>query len=387
MNTNSVDKLNNELNCNLLKTYDKIEKTFLPLFTEAINEFWETGIDCKLVEISEEQGIFFLGSEYFVTKVKLTKNEQIIIRLSKETVQVFLDMALGYNPVFEFEKITELEAKILSTFSNYIYEKFSPEIFSEEEKTELTGDLHLTFFLKDLTENPARIIISIPKSFIKFKEIPLGEDRFKIEDYSEVNTKAGFYIGSTSSPLNDVKNIEKEDIIMLENSNINNMMLRFNGEEIGFTVSPEPALIVSFNNNEGNRTMSKSDNIWDNILVDISAEFEGVKVSLGEIKQISEGLVVDMGSLYENKVFLKVENKTIAEGELVIINDRYGVRVEKLIEENNDNENISDERTEEVLSEETENTEENISEENIQQEEENNEDFDYKDFDVDDENI
>ena len=40
--------------------------------------------------------------------------------------------------------------------------------------------------------------------------------------------------------------------------------------------------------------MSKSDNIWDNILVDISAEFEGVKISLGEIKQISEGLVVDI---------------------------------------------------------------------------------------------
>ena len=108
MDTNSVEKQNNELNYNLLKTYNGIEKTLSPLLGIALNEFWETGIEYKLVEISENQGIFFSGSEYFVTKIKLTKDEQIVIRLSKETVQVLLDMALGYNSDFNFENITEL---------------------------------------------------------------------------------------------------------------------------------------------------------------------------------------------------------------------------------------------------------------------------------------
>ena len=389
MNTNSVDKLNNKQEFNLFKTYDRIDKMFSDLLGEALNEFWEMGIDYKLVEISEQQGFFFLGNEYFVTGVKLTKNEQAVIRLSKETVQILLDIVLGYNPNFEFEKITELEAKILTAFSNFIYEKISQNLLPQNEKSDLEGNLYLTFILKNLAETSAKIIISIPKSFISAEEISAEKERFCISDFPEVNTTAGFYIGSTSLPLNDIKNIEKEDIIILENSNINNMTLCFNDEKIGFTVSPEPALIVSFDNDEGNKTMSKSDNIWDNILVDITAEFEGVKISLGEIKQISEGLVVDMGSLYGNKVFLKVENKTIAEGELVIINDRYGVRIENIIDnKDNDEDDIPAEEDDEVLSDDTdENNEDLPEEENEPQEEENNEDFDYKDFDVEDENI
>lgn len=395
MNTNSVEKINRESDCNLLKTYNKIEKTFSSLMGEALNEFWEMGIDYKLVEVSEEQGFFFSGSEYFVTRIKLEKDEQFVIKISKETVQILLDMVLGFNPNFEFEKITELEAKILKAFSNFVYEKFSAELFTTEEKTDLTGNLNFTFFLKNLTETPSKILISIPKSYIKFEEVICEEEKFSLDDFPEINTTAGFYIGSTALPLNDIKNLEKEDIIILENSNINNMTLLFGDEKAGFTVSPEPALIVSFDNDEGNKTMSKSDNIWDNIQVDITAEFEGVKISLGEIKQISEGLVIDMGSLYENKVFLKVEDKKIAEGELVIINDRYGVKVEKIINEDNseDEDFNSDEETdtEDFNDDENEdfNSEDNEENEDIEEnsEEENNEEFDYKDFDVDDENI
>lgn len=390
MNTNSVEKSNNESNFNLLKLYTNIKETFSDLLGEALNEFWEIGIDYKLIEISEEQGFFFLGSEYFVTRIKLSKDEQFVIRLSKETVQVLLDMALGYNPDFKFEKITELEAKILTAFSNFIYEKFSQKINSYEEQTDLAGELYLTFFLKNLTDTPSKIIVSIPKSFLKIEEIFPGEEHFGLSDFPKVKTTASFYVGSTTLPLNDIKNLEKEDIIILEHSNINNMTLCFEREKIGFTVSPEPALIVSFDNDEGSKTMSKSDNIWDNIQVDITAEFEGVKISLGEIKQISEGLVVDMGSLYENKVFLKVENKTIAEGELVIINDRYGVRVDNIIDDKTQEDNITEQDNENDANEDVDdndNSFEEKEEEENSQSEENNEEFDYKDFDVDDENI
>ena len=40
-----------------------------------------------------------------------------------------------------------------------------------------------------------------------------------------------------------------------------------------------------------------------------------------------EGLVVDISSVYNNTVSLKVGDKLIAKGELVIINDRYGVKI------------------------------------------------------------
>ena len=72
-------------------------------------------------------------------------------------------------------------------------------------------------------------------------------------------------------------------------------------------------------------------NLWDSIEVEMNAQFDTVKITLGELKNIEEGLVVDLTSIYDNKVTLSVEDKPIARGELVIVNDRYGVKIEEVI--------------------------------------------------------
>jgi len=123
-------------------------------------------------------------------------------------------------------------------------------------------------------------------------------------------------------------------------------------------------------------------NMWDSIQIEVGAEFEKVKMSLGDLKQISEGLVMDIGSVYENKINLKVEEKIIANGELVIINDRYGVRINEVFAEENVSDTIG-ENPESNLDEMMD-TEEEVPQENA---EGNNEDFDYSNFDIEDENI
>ena len=87
-------------------------------------------------------------------------------------------------------------------------------------------------------------------------------------------------------------------------------------------------------------------------------------------------------------MYLKVENKPVAEGELVIINDRYGVKVNKII--NDDKDVSTTENIEEQVMEEPQEIQQNIEESSELQQDvssENSDEFDYKDFDVDDENI
>lgn len=105
-------------------------------------------------------------------------------------------------------------------------------------------------------------------------------------------------------------------------------------------------------------------NLWDSIQVDMSAEFDKVKVPLGELKSIEEGLIVDICSVYDNKVSLKVGGKVVASGGLVIINDRFGVRIENISESN---------PAQEYNQQESEGGENQPSE-----------DFDYSDFEVED---
>ena len=95
---------------------------------------------------------------------------------------------------------------------------------------------------------------------------------------------------------------------------------------------------------------------------EIAAEFDKVKLTLGELKSIEEGLIVDLCSVYDNKISLKVGGKTVALGELVIINDRFGVRIENV----SSNEEPAP-QVQEQYEEEAQNSEE---------------DFDYSDFEV-----
>ena len=107
-------------------------------------------------------------------------------------------------------------------------------------------------------------------------------------------------------------------------------------------------------------------NLWDSIQVDMTAEFDKVKLSLGELKSIEEGLIVDLCSVYDNKISLKVGGKTVALGELVNINDRFGVKIEKV--QDGDSAPSAPQ-----------------GEEPVQAGENAEEDFDYSDFEVEEE--
>ena len=102
-----------------------------------------------------------------------------------------------------------------------------------------------------------------------------------------------------------------------------------------FKVNPEPSIMIDaqrdddeseFENEKGDY-MPDNKSMWDDIQIEVSAEFKRVKMTLGELKQISKGLVIDLGPIMNNEISLLVENKTVAKGELVIINDKYGVKV------------------------------------------------------------
>ena len=101
---------------------------------------------------------------------------------------------------------------------------------------------------------------------------------------------------------------------------------------------------------------------------------------------------MDIGSVYDNKIDLKVEDKIVASGELVIINDRYGVRVNEIFTEEKDtasnNAQIAQESPDQLQIEQDDAPQTEIQPPPAQGDEEfNEEDFDYSDFDVDEEDI
>ena len=157
-------------------------------------------------------------------------------------------------------------------------------------------------------------------------------------DFMDCLVDANILIGTTAFPVADIKHLEPGDVVLFEKSNSSEMTLLMPDREMKFKIKPNSRIVEPYDTVTGiggveDNSMNES-NLWDSIQVDMSAEFDKVKVPLGELKSIEEGLIVDLCSVYDNKVSLKVSGKLVASGNLVIINDRFGVRIEQVSQSN-----------------------------------------------------
>lgn len=378
-----VDEKPKEKNI-LFDQYNWFNRTYTSTIQKAGDTFFSDLFSFSLISLSENMNALFQGDEYFVTKIRIDKSHDVFFRLSNDSVKNILDSILGKAKKFNLSQLTELEAKIISSFNDFlfnnIFETFLP--LQKGKKRKDFDTIHLTMFVKNKNTNlGGKLIISIPKVLLGPTVLKRHEAKFGMGDFSKSKMNVKIKIGTTKFPIKDIKNIEKEDIVIFENSNIQYMTLSYKDYEKEFRIAPNPGIISSEGINGGNNMEdnSLSQNLWDNIQVEMGAEFDKVKISLGELKNIEEGLVVDISSVYDNKISLKVENKTIARGELIIINDRYGVKIDEVY--------ASEKKPEQDFPEEAlEETHQAVEEEHLQTDT-SDEDFDYSDFELDDQDI
>lgn len=322
----------------LFKDYPFFYEKFYSTIKKAIEEFFEKPFETRLMSITEKENILFFGDEYFVNKIPLSVNSDFTVRISSPLVEYLLESAIGpTQQKFNLKNLTDIEAMLIKSLTVFLYEKFKGFASSEAEavqKNKGEDECSLTLFVKNSDQHVGKIIVTLPKYMCQNQQEMVLKENFSIVDFHRAKTKLAVVVGRTRLELNEIKALEDGDLVLLEESDINSMSVRMNDELYGFRIEPNPSLIIKVDKDGGDimeeENKTTSQNMWDSILVDVVAEFDNVKLTLGELKQISEGLVIDVGSVYDNKINLKVENQVVATGELVIINDRYGVRIDSI---------------------------------------------------------
>lgn len=352
----------------LYKQFSWFDSIFTPTVESCSSEFFFDGFEYKLASISTNMNVLSQNETFFVTKVKINSKNDVYIRISQEAINVILDKVLGKNNRrFDLTEVSELEARIITAFNDALYENLSAN-FTIEPQRRYTEILHLTYFVKsEVSDSAAKFIISVPKDILTPQALQAKEPRFDDRDFAQCPVEVNLLLGTTTFPITDIKKLDVGDIVVFENSNYSEMTLRCGSIVQKFQVKPNIKIVEPYETGGGDGMEDNTNvNLWDSIQVDMAAEFDKVKVTLGELKSIEEGLIVDLCSVYDNKVALKVGGKTVASGELVIINDRFGVRIEKV----NDSSSTSSEPVQTPQEEEAGS-------------QGSEEDFDYSDFEVD----
>ena len=350
---NSEKQIKNK-SSNLIKDYPWFYSNMFNKIQKSTVDFFRKDFKLRFIGIAFEDNILFYGDEYFVNKISVNKNSSIITRISSSLVSSILDNTLGMSETaFSLKNLTDLEANLIKSYSAYLYSSIESLISKNEVNKKIikaSKNYNFTFYVQYGNEHAGKIILTVPEYMIDITRTEKIEEKFSINDFKNTYVNLTVGTGATRVPLNDVKALEAGDIIVLEDSDINKMAVIWNGKKVPFNITPNPSLIISIDSNGGNEMEEEQNlnpkNMWDSILVDVVAEFDNVKLSLGELKQISEGLVIDVGSVYENKIKLRVENQVVATGELVILNDRYGVKIDNVKKAKEETEKVANTKKE-----------------------------------------
>ena len=384
----------------LYAQYNWFADNYPAVVQQSSDEFFLEGLQFILIGISKNINTLMDKEAYFVTKVMIDKLHDMFFRTSEKAVGIILDRALGKpNSRFNLNRLTDLEAKIITSFNDYMFNSLAK--FLSPARPELKRSnfdvVHLTFLIKDTNTNQvAKFIITLPDELLNPDVVTSQEEKFDYGDFATSIIDVAIKVGTTRFKLIDVKNIDIDDIVVFDNSNTNHMVLKFRDYEKEINLNPNLGLVIPVGNDGGNEEMADNTNLWDSIEVEMSAQFDTVKITLGELKNIEEGLVVDLTSIYDNKVTLSVEDKPIARGELVIVNDRYGVKIDEVIakapksEVQAGNSELIQQTGSDDFSDETMDMgEEEITHENTEGGEQNSEEdeFDYSDFELEDDDI
>ena len=383
----------------LYAQYNWFSNAYPPVVQASSDEFFLPGLKFILIGISKNINTFMDKDAYFVSKIRIDKLHDMFFRTSEKAIGIILDRALGKpNSRFNLNKLTDLEAKIITAFNDYMFNATSQFLTQAPPSLKRTNFdvVHLTFLVKDVDTNAvAKFIITLPDELLAPEVVTSQNDKFDYGDFSSSVIDVAVKVGSTKFKLIDIKNIDVDDIVVFDNSDTKHMVLKFKDYETDININPNLGLVMPVDNDGGNEEMAgENTNLWDSIEVEMDAQFDTVKITLGELKSIEKGLVVDLTSIYDNKVTLSVENKPIARGELVIVNDRYGVKIDEVIAktpkvENNQAALLDNEDSEDTQSSDFDDSNMEFQEETppAQSQNPDEDEFDYSDFELEDEDI
>jgi flagellar motor switch protein FliN len=87
----------------------------------------------------------------------------------------------------------------------------------------------------------------------------------------------------------------------------------------------EPESVTRTSNAEMNL-----DSLLD-VPIDISVEIGRTKMTIGELLALSKGSIVELKKTAGDAVDIYVNGKLLGKGELIVVNERLGVRVAKIV--------------------------------------------------------
>ena len=92
-------------------------------------------------------------------------------------------------------------------------------------------------------------------------------------------------------------------------------------------ITVRPVKFQQFETSEPNRSIKKNLDIMQDVSMHISVELGKAKSTIKEVMDYKEGSIVELDKIAGEQVEVYANNKLVAKGEVIVIEDKFGVRV------------------------------------------------------------
>jgi len=218
------------------------------------------------------------------------------------------------NNIENFEESSEIQQEDT--------EELAQSIFEEESSDMLNDEL----------EEPAEKIAEKMTEEIKKATDEINEPLDKINTEEEIPDFLKDIIETqetTNTDIQQEEQAEKEIQEVAHQESYVSTTDEFEEEtkESEKLITVRPVKFQQFENTPPNRAIKKNLDILQDISLHISVELGRTKSSIREVMEMEQGSIVELDKIAGEQVEVFVNDKLVAKGEVIVIEDKFGVRV------------------------------------------------------------
>jgi flagellar motor switch/type III secretory pathway protein FliN len=178
------------------------------------------------------------------------------------------------------------------------------------------------------------VYIHWPKAYLHQLPQPVApEPPATLPWFSGVNLTIQPLVGRTHLPVDALAHLEVGDVVVLEDSNSKTLRIETAQGALTFNINdPKVTHLPAMpRGSDSSQSGPAAGPHWDQLMVEVSAEFDPFLLPLKEVRAMSEGLLIELDDLAHNTIHLHSQGTHIASGALVVIGDKFAVRVEQVV--------------------------------------------------------
>ena len=161
------------------------------------------------------------------------------------------------------------------------------------------------------------------------------------------NLEESLFDDSSNDDLESLNDLKPQDVSEIEEDILNQDFSNFDDElnenlqentfvstleeeeknETQDLITVRPVKFQEFEEEKINSAIKKNLDIMQDVIMHVSVEIGKTKSSIKDVMELKEGSIVELDKIAGEQVEIYVNEKLVAKGEVIVIEDKFGVRV------------------------------------------------------------